>query len=377
MLGEEVPCRLRCTARTRRASPRGLRAVVAELVEHSPPVVCAPHRARTARPSPPPTRRTPPARGAAATRCRRRAAPCRGAAPCSGARRPPSRRAPWSARSSSQLRERLVGRGGDVAGLGEPGAQRLVVDLAGDELAAVRHRGAALADRPLDHHRAGQRGIDVGPPDGQHLRHLLEAGDREPDEVGFGMQLADEQAEHAHQPGLQVALGLAPPSPASRGGCGAPPDGRAPGRGRSARRRRARRRRAPPKRSAQRSSSARAGGCPPADRSGMRSSQPSRAVHASPATGSRRSGTRRNWSTRSLITVIPGSIARAWVQTCCPCDGCARRIPFLSRLRALLGPDAAAVRQSLVALCLNSSTSFVAGAVPGLDHRHAHASIRA
>jgi mgtE-like transporter len=36
-----------------------------------------------------------------------------------------------------------------------------------------------------------------------------------------------------------------------------------------------------------------------------------------------------------------------------------------ARLRALLGPDAAGVRQSLVALSLNSSTSLVAGAVLG------------
>ncbi|MGH9289032.1 MAG: magnesium transporter [Acidimicrobiales bacterium] len=37
----------------------------------------------------------------------------------------------------------------------------------------------------------------------------------------------------------------------------------------------------------------------------------------------------------------------------------------MARLRALLGPDAAGVRQSLVALGLNSSTSFVAGAFLG------------
>jgi mgtE-like transporter len=37
----------------------------------------------------------------------------------------------------------------------------------------------------------------------------------------------------------------------------------------------------------------------------------------------------------------------------------------VARLRALLGPDAAGVRQSLVALGLNSSTSFVAGAFLG------------
>jgi mgtE-like transporter len=36
-------------------------------------------------------------------------------------------------------------------------------------------------------------------------------------------------------------------------------------------------------------------------------------------------------------------------------------LPPVARLRALLGPDAAGVRQSLVALGLNSSTSFVAG----------------
>jgi cation transporter-like permease len=37
----------------------------------------------------------------------------------------------------------------------------------------------------------------------------------------------------------------------------------------------------------------------------------------------------------------------------------------LGRLRALLGPDAAGARQSLVALGLNSSTSLVAGAFLG------------
>jgi mgtE-like transporter len=44
-----------------------------------------------------------------------------------------------------------------------------------------------------------------------------------------------------------------------------------------------------------------------------------------------------------------------------------RRSPFspLARLRALLGPDASGARQSLVALFLNSSTSFVAGAFLG------------
>jgi mgtE-like transporter len=40
-------------------------------------------------------------------------------------------------------------------------------------------------------------------------------------------------------------------------------------------------------------------------------------------------------------------------------------LPPAARLRALLGPDAAGVRQSLVALGLNSSTSFVAGAFLG------------
>ncbi len=40
-------------------------------------------------------------------------------------------------------------------------------------------------------------------------------------------------------------------------------------------------------------------------------------------------------------------------------------MPPVARLRALLGPDAAGVRQSLVALGLNSSTSFVAGAFLG------------
>jgi mgtE-like transporter len=43
----------------------------------------------------------------------------------------------------------------------------------------------------------------------------------------------------------------------------------------------------------------------------------------------------------------------------------ARRVPVLSRLRSLLGPDAAGVRQSLVALFLNSTTSLVAGAFLG------------
>jgi mgtE-like transporter len=42
-----------------------------------------------------------------------------------------------------------------------------------------------------------------------------------------------------------------------------------------------------------------------------------------------------------------------------------RLMPPVARLRALLGPDAAGVRQSLVALGLNSSTSFVAGAFLG------------
>ena len=40
-------------------------------------------------------------------------------------------------------------------------------------------------------------------------------------------------------------------------------------------------------------------------------------------------------------------------------------LPPRARLRALLGPDAAGARQSLVALGLNSSTSFVAGAFLG------------
>jgi mgtE-like transporter len=40
-------------------------------------------------------------------------------------------------------------------------------------------------------------------------------------------------------------------------------------------------------------------------------------------------------------------------------------LAFTARLRALLGPDAAGVRQSLVALGLNSSTSLVAGAFLG------------
>ncbi|MGH9188392.1 MAG: magnesium transporter [Acidimicrobiales bacterium] len=46
-------------------------------------------------------------------------------------------------------------------------------------------------------------------------------------------------------------------------------------------------------------------------------------------------------------------------------DAMPRRILLLARLGALLGPDAATVRQSLVALYLNSSTSFVAGAFLG------------
>jgi mgtE-like transporter len=41
------------------------------------------------------------------------------------------------------------------------------------------------------------------------------------------------------------------------------------------------------------------------------------------------------------------------------------RVPLLGRLRALLGGDAAGVRQSLVAQLLNSSTSFIAGAFLG------------
>ena len=40
-------------------------------------------------------------------------------------------------------------------------------------------------------------------------------------------------------------------------------------------------------------------------------------------------------------------------------------LPPRARLRALLGPDAAGARQSLVALGLNSTTSFVAGAFLG------------
>ncbi|MGQ0616608.1 MAG: magnesium transporter [Acidimicrobiia bacterium] len=40
-------------------------------------------------------------------------------------------------------------------------------------------------------------------------------------------------------------------------------------------------------------------------------------------------------------------------------------MPLIGRLRALLGSDAAGARQSLVALCLNSSTSLVAGAFLG------------
>ncbi len=40
-------------------------------------------------------------------------------------------------------------------------------------------------------------------------------------------------------------------------------------------------------------------------------------------------------------------------------------LPLVARLRALLGPDAAGVRQSLVALGLNSSTSLIAGAFLG------------
>src|SRR3954471_13716605 len=41
-----------------------------------------------------------------------------------------------------------------------------------------------------------------------------------------------------------------------------------------------------------------------------------------------------------------------------------RRVPssFVARLRALLGADAAGVRQTLVAQTFNSSTSFIAGA---------------
>src|SRR5215210_2717920 len=42
-----------------------------------------------------------------------------------------------------------------------------------------------------------------------------------------------------------------------------------------------------------------------------------------------------------------------------------RRFRLIARLRALLGPDTAAARQSLVALGLNSSTSLVAGAMLG------------
>jgi mgtE-like transporter len=42
-----------------------------------------------------------------------------------------------------------------------------------------------------------------------------------------------------------------------------------------------------------------------------------------------------------------------------------QNLPSLARLRALLGPDVAGVRQSLVALGLNSSTSLVAGAFLG------------
>ena len=36
-------------------------------------------------------------------------------------------------------------------------------------------------------------------------------------------------------------------------------------------------------------------------------------------------------------------------------------LAYTARLRALLGPDAAGARQSLVALALNSSTSLLAG----------------
>jgi mgtE-like transporter len=42
-----------------------------------------------------------------------------------------------------------------------------------------------------------------------------------------------------------------------------------------------------------------------------------------------------------------------------------RLLPLVARSRALLGPDAAGVRQSLVALGLNSTTSFIAGAFLG------------
>jgi mgtE-like transporter len=42
-----------------------------------------------------------------------------------------------------------------------------------------------------------------------------------------------------------------------------------------------------------------------------------------------------------------------------------RRFRLIARLRALLGPDTAAARQSLVALSLNSTTSLVAGAMLG------------
>ena len=46
---------------------------------------------------------------------------------------------------------------------------------------------------------------------------------------------------------------------------------------------------------------------------------------------------------------------------------------FVARLRALLGPDVAGARQSLVALLLNSSTSLAGRRLPGRDHRHVRA----
>src|SRR5262245_65671533 len=55
--------------------------------------------------------------------------------------------------------------------------------------------------------------------------------------------------------------------------------------------------------------------------------------------------------------------ARAWVAADWP--RMRRRPRPLARLGGLLGPDIAAARQSLVALFLNSTTSFVAGAFLG------------
>ena len=76
---------------------------------------------------------------------------------------------------------------------------------------STRQRAPAGADGALCEDGADPLGVEVLRTVGEDRRHRPQPGDRVIHELGLGGGTAEEEGEHAHQPGVEVGLGVAAP----------------------------------------------------------------------------------------------------------------------------------------------------------------------